>query len=145
MTGLSRLATSAILTVSACGLMLSPVPVLHAQTATATPPPAYSSSTKLNDSINLLSAVNIESKSYAAYLSTVALYQRKQETIINHNYEACYAAATNGTQSKKCQTDEQAAATALTLQIHKLTSDSLVEHVSRMNQIQNYWATKSGS
>ena len=143
MTGLSRLATSAILTASACGLMLSPVPVLHAQIAA--PPPAYSSSTKLNESINLLSAVNIESKSYAAYLSTVALYQRKQETIITQNYEACYAAATNGTQSKKCQTDEQAAATALTLQIHKLTSDSLVEHVSRMNQIQNYWAAKSGS
>ena len=143
MTGLSRLATSAILTVSACGLMLSPVPVLHAQTAA--PPPAYGSSTKLNESINLLSVVNIESKSYAAYLSTVALYQKKQETIITQNYEACYAAATNGTQSKKCQTDEQAAATALTLQIHKLTSDSLVEHVSRMNQIQNYWAAKSGS
>jgi len=135
-----RTATSAVRTVLVCGLVLFPLLALHAQIA---PPPDYNSSTPIQYGTSYWNGINLESASYGAYLDKVAVYQRSRESKITQDYEACYAAATNAAQSKKCQTTSQTQTTALQLELSKIRSDSLVEHASRQNQIKQYWAAKT--
>jgi hypothetical protein len=124
----------------ACGLVLFPLLALHAQTA---PPPDYNSSTPIQYGTGYMNGINLESASYGAYLDTVNVYQRSRESKITQDYEACYAAATNATQSKTCQTTSQTQSIALQLELSKIRSTSLVEHASRQNQIKQYWAAKT--
>ena len=135
-----RTTISAVRTVLVFGLVLFPLLALRAQVA---PPPDYNSSTPIQYGTSYWNGINLESASYGAYLDKVAVYQRSRESKITQDYETCYAAATNATQSKKCQTTSQTQSTALQLELSKMRSTSLVEHASRQNQIKQYWAAKT--
>ena len=141
----SRLAISTVLTVLVSGLMLFPFLTLHAQSQFKAAPPDYNTSTKINYGTSQWNGDKIEAENYAAYLDTVNVYQRSRERKITSDYEDCYAAATNATQSKKCATDSTSASTALRLELSKIRRNSLVEYVSRKDQIKKYWASKSGN